>query len=235
MSAQIKLPKEYFSLAELSQRWGWDISDIFLQIGTGKLKAHIKIIGNYVPTKIIGKETAPLEDGESPENNDDVSEPDIDGLYMLPEEYIQHLITDKGVYLAYAHCDGGKKAIVIYPERLVTLDDVVITKQEVARFEMCAQILDDGSQINESEKSRLLRLVGVLALVLANKGGKYAIGTKPNVSQIAIDVETMLASPEVGKEESKSQSDIKFSFDKAGLGNTNIRLTISDGIKLLME
>lgn len=76
-----------------------------------------------------------------------------------------------------------------------------------------------GREITESEREKLLKQIGVMALVLAEKSNKYKRGDAPNAYQIANEVQDILGA---GRFE-----------DKKGTGSTEIRDSISKGLKLL--
>ncbi|WP_345798414.1 hypothetical protein [Castellaniella sp. MT123] len=73
----------------------------------------------------------------------------------------------------------------------------------------------------EVERDRLLRLVGALALLLAERPGRYRRGDRPNALQIAeATAELMSAMPDA---------------NSRGLGNSNIRASVSEGVTLLLK
>jgi hypothetical protein len=75
------------------------------------------------------------------------------------------------------------------------------------------------SDLSESERNKLLRQIGVLALVLAEKHGTYQRGETPNASKIASDAVELL--------------DLLPDAKTIGAGHTNIRTSITEGLKLL--
>jgi predicted trehalose synthase len=75
------------------------------------------------------------------------------------------------------------------------------------------------AQLTETERDKYLRLIGALALLLAEKSNRYQRGKNPNASQIAEAVgETLDLLPDT---------------KTRGLGSSNIRECIRAGINLL--
>jgi hypothetical protein len=74
--------------------------------------------------------------------------------------------------------------------------------------------------LTESDRDKLLKQIGVMALVLAQKSNQYAIGDgKPNAKQIANAVQVIFDAADFP--------------GKKGTGSTELRNSISAGIKLL--
>ncbi|WP_144142631.1 hypothetical protein [Paraburkholderia sp. BCC1884] len=78
---------------------------------------------------------------------------------------------------------------------------------------------DSPQKLTDAERDKLLKQIAALALVLAEKGGKYTRGGKPNVSQIAAAIgEVIEALPDA---------------DRNGLKSSSVRDSISAGLTLL--
>ena len=77
----------------------------------------------------------------------------------------------------------------------------------------------ERSDMSKSEREKLLRQIGGLALLLAEKSKLYKRGSKPNASQIA----------EAVRELAESVPDAK----RRGVAGTELRTSIADGLKLL--
>ncbi len=75
------------------------------------------------------------------------------------------------------------------------------------------------SEMGVRERGTLLKMIGALALLISNKGGKYKKGDNINSIQIAEDVVSLF------EDEDK--------FDKRGLSVTNLRNRMSEGLELL--
>lgn len=113
-----------------------------------------------------------------------------------------------------------------FPQR----DELVIQREELDAFEhRCLQrpvpATDAKSATvnieTDSERVRLLKQIGALALVVAEKGVKYKKGDQPNVSQIAqaaVDMLTLLPDS-----------------NARGAGLSNLRKSIADGLELLKK
>ena len=79
----------------------------------------------------------------------------------------------------------------------------------------------------ESESEKLLKQIGAIALVLAEKSNKYKRGNAPNALQIANEVQEIL---DAGLIDNKN-----LFKGKKGTGSTEIRNSISEGLKLLQS
>ena len=80
------------------------------------------------------------------------------------------------------------------------------------------------STLTDSEQTKLLKIIGALALVITKSSNKYTNGVNPNVSQIS---EAIL---QAFLEIEKSNPDI---FEKKGMGSTNLKDAITAGLKKL--
>lgn len=128
---------------------------------------------------------------------------------------------DDGRHWAFYERDGGE--FFHFP----TKDEITIARADLEAFEnACMQPKPtapraESGKENESERTRLLKQVGALALLLAEKSNKYKNGTKPNGHQIAeATLEILEAIPDVSKR---------------GVGKSNLRASIAEGLELLMK
>jgi hypothetical protein len=79
---------------------------------------------------------------------------------------------------------------------------------------------EDKMELSETEREKLLKQVGVLAILLSKKSNALGTSTgKPNVSQIA---EAVLR-----------ELDTMPDANRKGLSNSNLRASISEGLELL--
>ncbi|NOT13042.1 MAG: hypothetical protein HOP23_14605 [Methylococcaceae bacterium] len=81
--------------------------------------------------------------------------------------------------------------------------------------------IPDGTDLTETERQKLLKQIGTLALVLAKQSKKYELGEKPNASQIAEAAQTIF-----------DASDFP---GKRGTGSSELRDSIGKGIILLTD
>lgn len=77
----------------------------------------------------------------------------------------------------------------------------------------------DKPDMGERERDTLLKMIGVLALLIANKGGKYKKGNNINSIQIAEDVVSLFEGED--------------KLNNRGLSITNLRNRMSEGVELL--
>jgi hypothetical protein len=75
--------------------------------------------------------------------------------------------------------------------------------------------------LGERERETLLKMIGALAMLVANKGGKYKKKDDPNALQISEDVTSLFEETD--------------KFDKHGLSSRNLREKISEGINFLTK
>jgi hypothetical protein len=99
--------------------------------------------------------------------------------------------------------------------------EAIAKKSEAAKLPETEPRAETTEQpMTESERTRLLKQVAVLSLILAEKVKRYRRGQKPNANQIADSVAEML--------------DALPGANKYGLSSTNIRGSIAEGVALLM-
>lgn len=76
-------------------------------------------------------------------------------------------------------------------------------------------------EMTETEHDRLLKTIGAIALVCAEKLRKYQRGDKPNAKAIADAVQEVI--------EELEDADVR------GLGSSNVRASITAGLQLLLK
>lgn len=79
--------------------------------------------------------------------------------------------------------------------------------------------------MGESEHEKLLKQIGAMALVLAERASKYKRGNAPNALQIANEVQDILNAGLI--------DDKNLFKDTKGTGSTELRNSISNGLRLL--
>lgn len=100
----------------------------------------------------------------------------------------------------------------------ISRDAVIVVRTEALR-EFEQSINSATAHIEDNEKEKYLKQIASLAYLLTEKSNLYKQGSRPNASQIAEAVQAMLdALPDA---------------NKRGLGKSNIRDSISKGMKLL--
>lgn len=132
---------------------------------------------------------------------------------------------EDGTYWALSgEGDGGD--FMHFPK----LDQLVISRADIEGFEQrclvpSAPLVDPSMGAKaEAEREKLLKQIAGLALLLSSRStgsSRYISGTKPNASSIAADVSDL-----IGEIPDKSHF---------GTGNSSIRASISEGIKLLQR
>lgn len=139
------------------------------------------------------------------------------GVFDLHLQDVQALANFGGeIMVEHLFSKCSQWSVRFNPPRVVKLTDVVVRADEAASFK---SELDYAEPISDSERSRLLRQIGAMAMFIASSASIYSRGSKPNAKQIAVAVEDMLnEAPDM---------------NKYGIGDTNFRKSIGEGIKLL--
>lgn len=96
-----------------------------------------------------------------------------------------------------------------------TIEFKVIREQ----LKTAEQELSEKNHITESDRTKLLKQIAVMALLLAEKSNKFKRSNVPNALQIANEVQEIL--------------DAGTFNNRKGTGSTEIRNSISEGLKLL--
>lgn len=142
----------------------------------------------------------------------------IDGL----EHQLGEIVGEYKKWLGYWQSDQSIHPTAVGLSYFVTWAK---TKRFIPKWQSVATKLersdatDEAPNIPEFERERLLKQVAALALVLAEKSDRYKRGDKPNASQIATAVEVVL--------DEVPGANLK------GLGKSNIRESIKEGLKLI--
>ncbi|MFU8789513.1 MAG: hypothetical protein ACNA7G_10815 [Methylobacter sp.] len=120
---------------------------------------------------------------------------------------------------AYTALKADKDAAVLSLREITTERDNL--SMETAALKACIDKMTPviKEPLTETERGKLLKQIGVMALVLAEKSNKYKRGAAPNALQIANEAQEIL--------DAGAFSDIK------GTGSTELRHSISEGLKLL--
>ena len=91
-------------------------------------------------------------------------------------------------------------------------------REELEKKKSEQTYVDDA---HPGEREKLLRHIGALALLLAEKSGTFRVGNKPNALQIAEAVGALM--------------DETQDMNRRGLGSSYIRASISEGLRLLQK
>lgn len=97
------------------------------------------------------------------------------------------------------------------PPPRVTWQDILFLRRDVEALTV--------NTMGDAERDRLLKTIGALALALSEKGGRYQKGSQPNAARIAEFVSEIVAAlPDA---------------QSRGLGMSNVRGSIAEGLRLL--
>lgn len=193
-------------IADLAERCKCNASDLLHEAAKGNLKLSIAFYGEE-PRNLHFR--APLDCKDSP------SHPDS-GIFDLHLGDVRALLQAGSVALDAIFSPCGQWILVFNPCRYIHLSDVVIRIEEAQAFELG---FDLTPPVTDTERSRLLRQIAAMALLVAAQSKTYKVGSKPSADSISEGVGILL--------DALPNANLK------GLGNTNIRTAISAGLKLL--
>ena len=199
----------FIKMERLAKNCNCDVADLLNQAAKGLLRLSLPFYGE-IPVKI-------------PFRCDSDAVQDIDmssdsGLFDLHTEDAASLATYGHIAVETIFSQCGNWTVSFNPPRVVTPSIVVVRVEEAQDFQ-AKKVEAEVKPMSESERSRLLRQIGGMAMLIATKEKKYSHGTKPNANQIAESVKELLdAFPD---------------FHSHGLGDTNLRESIREGIELL--
>lgn len=203
----------FVSLSELARKSKCEICYLIGQACLGNLRLSILSFED-APAKVIGAGPELSESGESSESCKDLET----GVFDLHLDDVKALARDRQIVVETLFSKCGGWAINLRNPRLIKADDIVVRADEADTFGMGDS--PDGP-LSEPERSRLLRQIGTMALVIAMGAKKYTRGEKPNAAQIALAIDQILdALPEA---------------NRRGLGDTNLRENITAGVDLLVR
>ena len=131
------------------------------------------------------------------------------------QQYLDREIARRRVH--DGHAADALAHVLLHLQTLQERNPLAAAAMEAARK---SKKLGERSEIN-METHRLKKLVGVLALAVADKGARFKRGAVPNAKQISELVGDILNSSE--------------EFHARGLGSSNVRAAISEGLKLLSK
>jgi len=197
----LKIDRLYFTVEQLAEHWRLPIADI-MQLGlTNQLKFITQADWEFPDFEIIHR-------GEhTPINFEELA-----NIYYATEPLFKkgHCQTSQDAFLI-----GSNVTITYYPG----INRLIIDASEVERFER--ENLYSSGTLTEPERDILLKQIGLLSLVLAERVNKYKKGSgDPNVYQIANDASEIVETWE---------------FEgKRGTSSSSIRENIARGLKLLI-
>jgi hypothetical protein len=152
---------------------------------------------------------------------------------IVPADIADRLIHESYVEVAeWVTKDGARweSAIGMYQRGLqISVSNLVVFREECQRFERehaepvepAKPATTEPVDLSESERNKLLRQIGGLAMALAEKHGTYRRGGVPNASQIANTVDEIF--------------ELLPDASTFGAGDTSLRTSIAKGLKLLQK
>ena len=231
--------KPYITVQEAAKRWKTDVTHVLLWFRDGLIIPAYPFYDLLVDVwDDFSLEVEP--DGNLSPNGNCVQE---DVLFANTQLYVwsytrQKKIKDdenrpcinlKDAWLTRE--PRGQKSAWYHPhsekhDQLIPLESLVITQQEVDYLAKLAPKSAQEKTLSNKEKDNLLRAIGLLARVLAEKGGtKFGSPDKPNVNAI---VDDLLMHLEHSNEDNKNGT-----LSTQGLSHSNLHNRITQGLKKL--
>lgn len=203
--------KAFISLDELANKCKCDVADLLHEAALGNLRLSLQFYGK-TPDKALLPKSIDSKTPQLPKGHPDA------GVFDLHLEDAIALATYGQIEVENIFSPCGNWTVSFSPPRVVTSADVVVRNEEAQSFKIGEELTEP---ILDTERSRLLRLIAGMAMLIAKNNKKYTHGDKPNAFQIGEAVHDLL----------KALPDANL----YGLGDTNIRTNISKGIDLLKK
>lgn len=104
----------------------------------------------------------------------------------------------------------------------ISFEDVVVRDDCLEKLKKIVSDTPITKPISDNQKDKLHRMIGLLTLLISEKAMKYKNDDKPNFKNISEDLIIEL-----------KKLDKENKLETVGLSDTNLRSTMSDGVKLL--
>lgn len=199
--------KGFVRLEELAKTCKCLTDDLLHEAASGNLKLSIPFIG--AEQRNFHLLASVNDSGVS------AAQPDS-GVFDLHLHDARELVQSKSAVVEDIFSPCGKWVLTLTPSRLVHISDVVVRIEEAQSFEIG---LDLTPPVTDTERSRLLRQIAGMALLIAAENKVYKVGDKPSANAIADAVTPLFGA--------LKNANLK------GLNDTNIRTAITNGLKLL--
>lgn len=217
-----KLPKQYITVSELAKLWEIEVADLFLSASVGELVIGVRDYGaNHLKLPPVG--------GMPPEYEGDPKECEFVGVLSMEEDDLEQLGSHGEVWInvAYLHRLWGKEVVIFDQPRKVTIADAVVPMDTIEKHgnqKISKEFGFPDGLMGDKAKTTLLKQIGGLALVIANKGNNYKWGNSINKKAIADAVQNTLE---------EMPQDLSEKLSTHGLSQANLRANITTGLKLL--
>lgn len=156
-------PRIRYSVAELADEWGIAESYVWQQIEAGRLKPIFRDNGKF--SEFPSQRHATGAADQVGVDGGTFSFADAVGIEKAPD---------------------GKLRLILGEVQTVARSNVYIRHDDKMLFERAAVVEAAASDaVSDAERQTLLRQIGALALVIAERKGKYRRGDAPIASQIA--------------------------------------------------
>jgi hypothetical protein len=207
-------PPAWQPLDEVRKKWKADEKDLLKFAAAGSLRLHA-FVNPYSPTHFRREGRSELWVATTP--------------VVVTDEIAGRLIHESFIDVSDWKTKGGQQweeAIGVYGSKLrISTSDLVVFRDEIERFEAVHSSpvthTQATNQLKDSEREKLLRHIGGLALLLAERSNLYRNGDAPNANQIAEGVTDLL--------KNIPDSNLR------ACGFTSLRTSIAKGVELLKK
>lgn len=223
MTRQHDLPKLYFDLGELSDRWGLSVSLLLAHASAGRLVVYLPHLG-YQQKPVTGAEYVA---------EDELSAEELDPAWAvrLDSEALSCVAAygEASIESGYRCEVTGKMVVTFDVPRRIAPTDLVVAADEVSRHEVSGTVV---ASISETKEAALLKQIALLAMFIAHKCSGYKWGDKCNAKKIADETDSLLKKIAIDAPDSA----IALALANNEVGSISpdyIRQNIGAGMKLL--
>jgi hypothetical protein len=208
------VPKVYFHLPELAERWGLSMDELLSKALAGDLPVVIPHFGGVNPTlrPIMGRDPNQTPEMLHPSWAVSLGSGDLSRICHYGQADVQAV---------FRNVENGREILEYEPPRSITKNDLVISVENVLGVES-----DIETPFSESERETLLKIIAVSALAIAGNTAANYNGKSLNCSAIAKAIYVKLG---------VCPSELKDCLQLEGVSEQTIRKKISDGLKLLLK
>ena len=222
MTKQHDLPKLYFDLGELSERWGLPVSVLLAHACNGNLAVYLPCLGGQ-KMRVMGAEY---------EAGDEVSSGEIDPAWAVRLDFqaLSYVAANGEAWIesGYQYEMTGKMVVTYDPPRRIVPIDLVVPADEVSRHESGVT----AESISETKEAALLKQIALLAMLIAHKFSGYKWGDKCNAKKIADETDSLLKKVAMDAPDSAIALALA-NNEMSSVSPDYIRQNIGAGLKLL--
>lgn len=215
MNSPKPVPKLFFTLDELSDRWKLSPGELIAQAVAGNLPVLIPHYASAQQGRVVN-----VMRRDDPEEYPETLHPEW-GASLKPEDLscVAHYGAAT-ISVCYHYVVSGLEVISYDPPRKISTVDLVLAADDV-------ELLESGLEhpLGESERNALLKTIAAMALALAGEKSSLYYGGAPNAKAIATHVLNSI---------SNCPAEIKSKIQWSGLDEETMRKKIGAGMNLLL-